>query len=116
MPEKVGQALEPLFWVCIAGFGYLGGVARYLHEVSQNRRRFSWGRLFICGTVSGFCGILPALLVAHFVSDVYLIGFAAGMGGGIGWGTVDILLWYIRVKLGVPKAATEGSEAPHETD
>jgi hypothetical protein len=98
MPEKFTDAAGWL-WAAVAAFGAFGGFAKFLHEVSENRRRFSWAGLICYGVISGFCGMLFGLLAAWNDLGLYPILFSAGVAGGIGWGTLDLLQWAIRAKV-----------------
>jgi drug/metabolite transporter (DMT)-like permease len=57
---------------------------------------------------------LPALLAAHFSQDIYVIGFSAGVGGGFGWATVDLIYWVVRTRLGAAAPETGPEPEPEE--
>jgi O-antigen/teichoic acid export membrane protein len=98
MPEKVTESVNWLL-VCLASFGMLAGIAKFLHEVSEERRRFTWLGLGSYAVISGFIGLLFGLIPLHYGLDIYAALFVSGSAGGIGWASLSILQWFVKAKL-----------------
>lgn len=103
MQEKT----DGFFWALIISFGAWGGFVRYLNDVMQNQRAFSWIGLSISGFVSGFFGVMLGLVAKHYQQDDLITLFAAGLGGAMGIKTLDLIIWYIQRRIGKPTVKEE---------
>jgi len=62
----------------------VGGIARYLQQLMNDKEKFKWTHFFAHMLIGGFTGYSIANLAAYFTIDANLQLFLAGWGGAIG--------------------------------
>jgi hypothetical protein len=96
MPEKNPETISWITLLLAMGFGIWGGAAKYLHEVSQDTRRFKWAGLISWSFVAGFCGVLLGMAALHYELDIYLTLFIAGASGWLGPKTLAMAIGHFQ--------------------
>lgn len=102
MPENIKEGLVSASgWIVFLAAGGFGGLARYLHELAGNRRRFSWFSLSSSMFIGGFIGWMLGLMSAHYGMDDQMQSAISGAAGAVGWPIIDNAKWLIRQKFTV---------------
>lgn len=78
-----------------------GGTVNYISKTKQKDKEFSWAELLGEWTISGFAGMLIALIGAEMQWSVYITCFMAGMAGHMGGRALFIFELVFKSRLGV---------------
>lgn len=104
MKETAGWLLQ--LWIDVRGYALFiflavwGGTVNYLSRVNKSERKFTWAELVGEWIVSGFAGLLVALLGIEMEWSVYIVAFMAGMAGHMGGRALFVFELIFKNRLG----------------
>lgn len=84
MPEKDPQNYTLLTYLAFTAAALWGGLVTHIQHIRRHNKPFIWREAIMQIVISGFAGMLTALLCWYMAAPISLAGFMAGTAGLMG--------------------------------
>lgn len=88
-----------LAWIWLVALAVWGGTANYLSRIKRHQLGFSLIELIGEWAISGFAGVVTALVCTHLEWPFYLVAAAAGISGHMGGRAIGMMEQAVQSKF-----------------
>lgn len=89
MPNKNPENYPLIAYGWMLVLACWGGIVRYILQMRETHRGWSWREALMQLIVSGFAGMLTTLICWHIEAPLSLAGFLTGVAGAMGSAAIN---------------------------